>query len=148
MKGQRPEKDEVCDGECRRVRADAQGHYQDRGDRKTGCARERSPGVKKVLPQNVPMDRHRVEQHVEERLDPQHGGCQESGCVPTALRKDFTHLIAVFPAKRGWIEVKQSFVKTHHALPGTNPLERASLTSCIRRLASARATAVPNGVIR
>jgi hypothetical protein len=39
-------------------------------------------------------------------------------------------------------------MESHQAFPGTNPLARASLTSRVRRRASARATVVPNRVIR
>lgn len=39
-------------------------------------------------------------------------------------------------------------VSNNHALQGTKPLRRASLTNSESRAASALATSVPNGVIR
>ncbi len=65
-----------------------------------------------------------------------------------ALREDCAHFFFILGAKCRRIEVQQGPIKTHQALPAANPLCLASLTSCVRRRASARATAAPNGVIR
>jgi hypothetical protein len=43
---------------------------------------------------------------------------------------------------------RQRVIELHQAFFGTNPLARASRTSCCSRRASARATAAPNVVMR
>ncbi len=50
----------------------------------------------------------------------------------------------VFRAKRRWVEMEERAIQPHHALLGTSPLARASLTRPASRPASARATASPN----
>src|SRR6266581_3459696 len=73
---------------------------------------------------------------------------QRAGRPAEAPGVDRARLLAVLGAERGGERAKKRPVEAHQALPGARPHARASLTSCVSRRASARATAVPKGVIR
>ena len=80
--------------------------------------------------------------------DPQRQRRERRVRVAQAVCEDGGHLLAVFGAEGGGIEMQEGAVGAHQAFPGAKPLARASFNICARRRASALATARPNGVTR
>ena len=85
---------------------------------------------------------------IEDRFHPEEQDEDRIGRIATALGENGAHFVAILGAERRRISVQESPVEPHHALSTANPLSRASLTSCVSRRASARATIVPYGVMR
>src|SRR3989442_676765 len=73
---------------------------------------------------------------------------EEAGRITAPPSKDGAHLFAVLGTEGGGIEAQEGAIQGDHALPDAKPLARARRTSWVSRRASARATAVPNVVIR
>ena len=70
------------------------------------------------------------------------------GGPAAAFGDDRAQFVAVLAAEAGGVEMQKRAVKTHQIRSGASPHARASLTICVSRRASARATANPNGVTR
>src|SRR5438034_9549765 len=101
-----------------------------------------------ILAKNIPVNERGIVENLEERCDPKGDDRARIGSHAPPFGEYVRHLRAVFRAKRGWIQIKKKLVKAHHVRSGAIPLARASLTICVSRRASARATANPNGVSR
>ena len=97
-----------------------------------------------------------VGQHVAHRGE----RAGQAAVIAGNLRERALQLAAVFGAERGGVEAEQRPVESRRgggeggsrtasqAVSGVSPVARASRTSSVSRRISARATAVPNGVIR
>ena len=94
------------------------------------------------------MHQNCIADHVDDDIRPEPRRCREAGGRATSPGEQRRHLGAVGRAKAGGIEAKQDAIEEHHALRGTKPLARASFTRFDNRVASARATAIPNRVMR
>ena len=145
---QRAEQHVVGDREGGRGRAHPQRGHHDRGERETGRAAERASCVREVLAQDVEVRARGAHDDVDQGLDPERDRGHDPDGLAPALGMDGGHLAPVLGAERGRIEMEERAVEAHQAFPGAKPLARASRTSSVSRRASARATAVPNGVIR
>lgn len=145
--GKGPQQYLVGQREGRGIGSHSQRHHQHGSNSEPGSAPQRTRGMAEILAQDVGVHCRGVAEHFEERADPQRGQCGCGG-VPKAAREDGAHFTSIFMAEGSGVEMKEKPVEAHHALPGTKPLARAMLTRPVRRRASARATAVPNGVIR
>ena len=146
--GQRPEKHEVGHREGGRVGAHADRDDQDGGDGEPPRMAQRPERVAEVGGQQVAVDRQRVGHDVHdggsdqaEPRDPPHAGAP--------LGEERAHLVAVVDPERGGVEAKERPVEPDHDGSGARrPATRASRTRCVSRRVSARATAVPKGVMR
>ena len=111
-------------------------------------AHQRSEGIAQVLPQEVgvhaPGSLHDV---------PEGGGVEgddrrDAARALAARGEDPGHVRRVLGAEARGVEVEERAIEPHQSLSGARPLWRASLSICVSRRASARATAVPKGVKR
>jgi len=128
--------------------ADAQGGHRGHGEREPRRAPQGPRGEGEVLAQDVAVRAPRVYGDVHERLPPHRQRLEDARCVTAAPGEDGAHLVAVLGAEGCGIEAQERAIQSHHAFPGAKPLARARRTSWVSRRASARATAVPKGVIR
>src|SRR6185295_7810994 len=111
-------------------------------------APQRACGVAEVLPQDVPVRRDGVGDHVRERRqeDPYRG--KGTGELARPFAEGVAELLAILgPEERG-VEAQQGAVEAHHTVSGLSPRARASRTSWESRRISARATSMPKGVRR
>ena len=89
-----------------------------------------------------------VRDDVGDGLEPEREPGAGAGRLAAAAREERAHLAAVLVTERRGVQVQEGAVEPHHARPGAKPRARASFTSPASRRASARATSMPNGVIR
>ena len=149
VEGERPQQHVVRHRECRRRGANPERAHSDGRERKRRGAAEEPPRVVQVLPQHVPLHMARVVDDVGDGRDPEsRGSCRACDVAPPAA--DIApQLVTVLDAERRRIEIEQQTIDAqHHRRSGRKPLARASLRRDVRRPVSARATAVPNGVMR
>jgi len=125
----------------------AQSDHQLGGGGETGGAPQGARGVAEILAQDVGVHRRGIAQHFHKGAHPQRGQSPYRG-VAKAAREDGAHFAGILMAEGSGVQTEQQAVEAHHALPGAKPLARAMPTRSVRRRASARATAVPNGVMR
>ena len=146
-KGQGADEDMVRDREGGRDGADPEGGKQDGRRRESGRAPQHSKRVARVLAQDVHVRTDRVDEDVAEHAGPQGDASGDARRIAASPGEDRAHLVAVLGTKRRGEGVEQDAVEAHQAFFGAKPLARTSFSSAASRLASARATAVPNGVI-
>ena len=99
--------------------------------------------------EDIEVNTQRIRRDVDARAAPQQRSRSRARGVAQLACEHGGHFPAVFGAKRRGIEPQESAVEPHgYVLRGENPLTRASRSSSASRCVSARATALPNGVIR
>ena len=93
------------------------------------------------------MHEERVRQDVLKGLNPQTQFSDSPTRMGAAPIEDSSHLVAVLEPEGLWEKMEKRAVGIHEC-SGARPLAWANFTSSVRRLASARATALPRLVMR
>src|SRR5262249_5400217 len=115
VEGQWSDQDKVGYRERRRVRTHSDCYDNDRSQRKGGSGGKQSDRIPQVLPEHVPVSGQCAERLLQERVEPDGRPCKRSRGIAETSAKDSNHLLAIFCAKRCWIEEKQESVDSHHA---------------------------------
>src|SRR5215475_1514861 len=128
----------------RSVRSDTERYHYNGCDTEAGRLPENAHRPSDILPERVSVNSCSIREDLQKDASPK----RDHAFPLHALNEDCAHLFAIFCAKPRRVQSQQKTVQKHYAFPSTKPLSRANFTSCASRRASARATWLPNLVIR